>query len=589
MKDLTWNVTTLDFETEAIDGNPLISPPRPVGLAVRFPNGDKVYLTDPKDMAIAFENACAGPVLFQNAPFDLSVARTHLHVAWPRWDLIHDTMYLLYLDDPYAKSFSLKPAGEKYLGIPPEEQNAVKDWVLLNVAGAKDKDWGAYISKAPQELVEPYALQDVELTFRLFEHLYPDTPKEPYDLERELMPFLADATIRGIRIATGPLSQALEVYRGAFEQADNLIRATLQAPHLNPGSGAQLADALIAADMLAEISYTPTGKISTAKKSLKIKDPALMNLLEYRSTLKTLIGTFMEPWLNFSTTDGRVHPNWNSTRGDRDGGTRTGRLSSNQPNFQNVPNPTGILPIPGLPDLPHMRNFVLPEEGHVWVKRDFSAQEIRIMAHFEDGALAQAFRENPRLDPHEMVRQEIIRLVGVDYPRKYVKETGFGILYGMGAPTLAERLGCEIPTARELMKAYKVAIPGVEMLQRGTQGRGRSNQPITTWGGRKIYCEPPRIIQGSWRSFEYKLLNYLIQGSSADQTKRCLLHWDEIRSGDDVFMATVHDEINISVPEYDVPGGMERLRYSMEDVCKFDVPMLSEGFTGPTWGEVGDA
>lgn len=583
------NVTTLDFETEAIEGNPLLNPPQPVGLAVRHPTGETEYITDRAGMAKVFATACFGPVLFQNAPFDLSVARTHLGVPWPDWRLVHDTMYLLYLDDPYARSFSLKPAAERYLGIPPEPQNNLKDWVLANVAEAKDSNWGAYISKAPIELVKPYAIEDVNITYRLFEHLYPETPQAPYDLERELMPFLASATIKGIRIARPALQTALEGYRAAFEQVDHLIRATLQAPHLNPGSSAQLGQALVEADMLVEIAYTPTGKMSTAKKNLKIKDPVLMNMLEYRSTLKTLIGTFMEPWLEFSAADGRVHPNWNSTRGDRDGGTRTGRLSSNQPNFQNVPNPTSILPIEGLPDLPHMRNFVLPEEGHVWLKRDFSAQEIRVMAHFEDGALAAAFRENPQLDPHEMVRQEIIRLVGVDYPRKYVKETGFGILYGMGQQTLADRLGCETGTARDLMKAYKVAIPGVEKLQNGTKGRGRSNQPITTWGGRKIYCEPPRMINGRYRSFEYKLLNYLIQGSSADQTKACLLDWDKSKPVSNVFMATVHDEINISAPEDEVEPSMEALRASMEDVCKFDVPMLSEGFAGPTWGEVGDA
>ena len=237
--------------------------------------------------------------------------------------------------------------------------------------------------------------------------------------------------------------------------------------------------------------------------------------------------------------------------------------------------------------MPHMRDFILPEPGHVWVKRDFSAQEIRIMAHFEDGALAEAFRQDPNLDPHELVRQEILRLVGVDYPRKYVKETGFGILYGMGAATLGSRLGVNSIVSRALMAAYKIAIPGVESLQRGTKRRGRNGEPITTWGGRKILAEPPRIIKGEYRSFEYKLLNYLIQGSAADQTKQCIIEWDNDK-GDAVFMATVHDEVNISTPEDDWEDHMEWLRYCMDDVCKFDVPMRSDGFAGPTWGEVGD-
>lgn len=141
--------------------------------------------------------------------------------------------------------------------------------------------------------------------------------------------------------------------------------------------------------------------------------------------------------------------------------------------------------------------------------------------------------------------------------------------------------------SRDLIAAYKVAIPGVEQLQRGTKRRGRTGEPITTWGGRKILAEPPRVIKGEYRSFEYKLLNYLIQGSSADQTKQCLIDWDSGRS-DAIFMATVHDEINISAPEDDWEFHMEWLRTSMEDTLGFDVPMRSEGFIGPTWGEVTD-
>lgn len=577
---------TLDFETEAIVGNPLLNPPKPVGLAIKVNDNPGTYITDWEGMG-KYCHKVIGKVetLYQNAPFDLSVAHHWFDVPWPRWDMVHDTMYLLYLADPYAKTFSLKPSAERYLGITPQPQTDLKHWVMSNVPKATEKNWGAYISKAPVELVEPYAIEDVTITHALFKHLHPDTPKSPYDRERRLMPILRNATVRGIRVARPQLEQALELYRGAFEQVDRRIGTYLQAPNLNPGSGPQLAQALASAGQLEEIVYTPKGAISTAMKTLKIKDPALRNMLKYRSTLKTLLGTFIEPWLEFSQWDGRVHPNWNSTRGDRDGGTRTGRLSSNQPNFQNVPNTADVAPIEGLPDLPHMRDFVLPEEGHVWIKRDFSAQEIRHLAHFERGALAEAFRADPHLDPHNMVREAIKSISGVEYPRKYVKETGFGILYGMGVSSLADRLGVKEQEARELVRLYKQAIPGVDKLQRGTKNRGRTNQPIRTWGGRLIYCEEPKVVNGRMRSFEYKLLNYLIQGSSADQTKECIIHWNGTRSSSDVFMATVHDEINISAPEEEVAEAAERLRVSMEDVCEFEVPMKSELYTGKNWGE----
>ena len=583
---MTPRVTTLDFETQGIEGNPLLFPPSPVGLAVRWRDGSTDYLTNLQEMRNAFGDARnAGPMLFHNAPFDLSVARTHLGIDWPDWRNIHDTMYLVYLADPYAKTYSLKPSAERYLGLPPDEQDAVRLWVLSNVRGATERNWGAFICNAPIELLAPYAKKDVEITFRLFDELYPKAQIEPYDRERELMPILADATIQGVRCNTPALEQGLELYTSALEQVDHLVRATLQAPHLNLSSSAQLAQALDDAHLVDNWTLTPTGARSTDMKLLQVNDPTVMNMLKYRSTLKTLNGTFFKGWLG-KVHNGRLHPSWNSTRGDRDGGTRTGRLSSSDPNFQNIPNPADIITPPGLPDLPHMRNYILPEEGHLWLKRDFDAQEIRVMAHFEDGALAEAFRQNPNLDPHELVRAEILRIVGVDYPRKYVKETGFGILYGMGAATLGSRLGINSNVARDLMNAYKVAIPGVESLQRGTKNRGRNGQPIKTWGGRLIYTEPPRVVKGYMRSFEYKLLNYLIQGSSADQTKQCIINWNKQKLSADIFMATVHDEVCISAPEETAKVSMETLRRMMDLSCDFDVPMRSTGFVGKTWGEV---
>lgn len=582
------SITTLDFETEAIEGNPLLSPPKPVGLAVRQCDGATQYLTEWEAMRNAFALACHGDVLFHNAPFDLSVARHWFNIPWPSWDQIHDTMYLVYLKDPYARTYGLKPSAERYLNLPPEEQDAVKDWVLANIPKATDKNWGAYIARCPQEILAPYAIGDVVRTWELYSTLAPQVPTEPYNRERELMPMLVEATRRGVRLHTTKLADALEQATTAFEQADNRLRTTLNCPSLNPGSSVQLADALDAAGVVDQWSYTPTGSRSTEMKSLRLNDPTLANLLKYRSTLKTLIGTFMEPWLEMASGTGRLHPNWNSTRGDRSGGTRTGRLSSNAPNFQNIPNPTGLDPIEGLPSLPLLREFILPEEGHLWLKRDFSAQEIRVMAHFEDGALAQAFRETPNLDPHQLVKEEIQKVTGLLYPRKYVKETGFGILYGMGRGTLADRLGIAETEAWDLMNAYKQAIPGVQRLQDGTKRRGQAEQPIRTWGGREIHKEPSRVVKGALRSFEYKLLNYLIQGSSADQTKQCMLDWNSHLDCGEVFMATVHDEINISAPIDQAEDAMEHLRICMEETCQFDVPMLSEGFSGPSWGEVGD-
>ena len=581
----------VDFETEAIDGNPILNPPRPVGVAIRYAGQPPDY-TPINDHSVGVLRklwASGQPMVFHNAPFDLSVARTHLNLPFPKWENIHDTMFLCYLADPYADSLSLKPSAERYLDIPPVEQDALRDWIVANVPGATVKNFGAYISKAPFEIVSPYAKADVVDTLGLWEHLHPQYGGESYDRERELMPILVAATVRGVRLARGPVEQAIERLTVAHTQCGNLIATYLGVPTLNVSSGTQLAQALSDADAVTGWDLTPKGARSTAKDSMikYIKDPKLLHLLRYYNTLKTYLGTFLEPWYEMSQVDGRLHPGWNqirSTEGQRRG-TRTGRLSSDRPNFQNPPNPAGLTVPEGLPEIPDLRNYILPEEGHVWIKRDWSAQEIRILAHFEDGDLAAAFRANPRLDPHAMAKTLIYEITGRDYERKFVKETGFGMIYGMGGPGLAKKINKPESYAREIQSAYLLAMPGVKKMQKGTKARGYAGKPIRTWGGREYYTEPPKMIDGTYRTFEYKLLNYLIQGSAADQAKQCLIDWDKGKADNDVFMATVHDEINVSVPIKVEKKSMRWLKACMEQGM-FDVPMLSEGFVGPSWGEL---
>src|SRR5690606_6732040 len=115
--------------------------------------------------------------------------------------------------------------------------------------------------------------------------------------------------------------------------------------------------------------------------------------------------------------------------------------------------------------------------------------------------------------------------------------------------------------------------------------RGRSGGYIRTWGGRIYYTEPSKVIEGQLREFSYKLLNYLIQGSAADQTKQSIIDWEAMRDPNNIFLATVHDEINISVPIDYWHEGMLELREAM-NADHLDVPMLSEGFVGPNWADL---
>lgn len=181
---------TIDFETMPIVGNPLLHPPLPIGVAVwgggedpwyeeldptRKP-GEEPDLTYSIDLQlVAFLQAAWNDepqsLLYHNAPFDLSVARAWIGGCdYPSWERVHDTMYLSFLDNPYG-AVGLKPTAERVLGMPPDEQDELHEWILANVPEATPKTAGAFIYCAPLDLVRKYAIGDVVRTRRIFDVL----------------------------------------------------------------------------------------------------------------------------------------------------------------------------------------------------------------------------------------------------------------------------------------------------------------------------------------------------------------------------------------------------------------------------------
>lgn len=604
-------MVTVDFETEAIDGNPILSPPVPVGVALHTGNSTE-YLAWGHPSG---NNASRGealqrlsnirdsgvPLLFHNAAFDLSVWNEHCGgISLNDWNRYHDTMYLLFLADPYSTTLSLKPSAARWLGLPPTEQTELVQWIVRHVPGATLKTAGAYICRAPGELVGRYAIGDVVRTRSLFDLLHSRINEqgmgEAYDRERRLFPVLVDSTRRGIRIDRAGLSRDCDLYEGVLVRASRLLADKLGVGVAALDEEESFANALESSGAVKEWTLTPKSKKrSLSKENLKIEVPEVKVLMDYRGGVKTCLETFYRPWLESSAADGRLHPNWNQVKqakDDRDSkGTKTGRLSSDSPNFQNVPTKfvyqdgTPLAVPEGLPPLPLMRQYCLPEEGHVWLKRDFSGQELRILAHFEDGSLLEAYRADATLDVHNLAQKLIQEMIGVYYARKSIKITGFSLIYGTGVRGLSGQLGVPYDEAGAIKSAYLAALPGVKTLMDAVQRRGRNGDSIRTSGGRVYFVEPAKIVGGQRREFAYKLLNYLIQGSAADQTKQSIIDWEAERSPTDVFTATVHDEINISVPAEDARAGMERLRSAMNK-DRFDVPFLSEGFIGPNWHEL---
>lgn len=596
---------TVDFETAPIEDRPRY-PPEPAGVAIKLGNKKSRYLAwgHPTKNNVTKKQALAelAPIwrthalVMHNAKFDLDVAQEHLGLAVPSWERIHDTLFLLFLKDPHEKNLSLKPSAERLLGLPPVEQDAVHDWLVgAGVVAKGDKRWGAHICKAPGDIVGRYAIGDVDRTWKLFQLLHTEIDKRDmmaaYARERKLLPILLRNEQKGIRVDRPALERDVGLYQKEKEKAEVWLRKRLKAPALNLDADADVAKALRASGVVESFAKTKTGRDSVSKKNLtpdRFTDPKVAQHLGYRNALQTLLGTFMETWLRLSEHDGHIHTSWNQVRQGHGAeglaGARTGRMSSS-PSMLNIPKEfsAAIQPKTLLP-LPFMRRYALPDPGGVWLRRDYSQQEFRILAHYEDDALLAAYQSNPKLDIHDWLQRQLREVVGLEAPRKDVKILNFADIYGMGLGTMAEKLKVDVATVQQMRAAKRRLMPGLKTLQDGIRENVALGLPIRTWGGREYFCEPKKWNGERWLDFAYKLLNYLIQGSAGDCTKEAIIRMDDAGL-ESRFLVAVHDELNTSAPRAKAKKAMAELREVMASV-EFAVTMLSDGESGPNWHEL---
>lgn len=633
-------VDVIDFETDPIQARPFY-PPKPVGVSI-IEAGKK-----PEYWAWGHytgENNCTKEQaarrlkalwrngrrkLFHNAKFDIDVAVTHMGLPMLSWELIDDTMFLLFLDDPHADTFALKPSANRELGMAPEEQDAIIEWLwerrkelvarfnIDKYADSKGRPLvnskakiGAFVAYAPGNIAGKYAIGDTVRTEKLFKKIYPRILErgmgDAYDRERELMPILLDNERVGVRVDLRALRRDIELYSAASFEADNWLRKKLKTKDLNLDSDAEVAEALSRAGIVDDDQWTltATGNRSVSKKNLlptMFNDPRIASVFGYRNRLQTCLKMFMLPWERQATARGEpyISTNWNQIRQSHSeagvNGTRTGRPSTSNPNFLNISkswhdkddgyeHPAFIKSIP---ELPLVRRYILPDDGDVFCHRDYNGQELRLLGHFEDAALMRAYQANPRMDVHDHVRQLIEDIADLQYHRTQVKITNFRRIYGGGAPATASALNVSIDVAKELLAAHGRALPGVKDLSAQIVRLARSGEPIITWGGRQYFTEPPKYDKryGREMTYEYKLLNYLIQGSAADCTKEAILRYSRHPKKSGRFLVTVYDEINVSAQRSHVESEMAVLGEAMESI-ECDVPMLTDGKTGLNWAEL---
>ena len=524
------------------------------------------------------------PKIMHNAAYDLGwLLASGFEV---NGDII-DTMIAAGLVDENRFSYALNSLGFDML-------KEVKSEEALKKAAA---DFGVHpkkeMWKLPAMYVGRYGEQDAALTLKLWHHLQVLMRQEEvesiFELERELLPVLVGITYKGIRFDRDKAEQLIIELRDKEKKLIKNINKEAGVP-VDIWAAASIAKAF---DELG-INYprTEKGAPSFTRSFLEGCDHKVAKAIVAAREVNKTHNTFLQPYLDASEADGRIHSHINQLRGDF-GGTVTGRLSMAQPNLQQVP---ARHPVTG----PMVRGLFLPEEGELWAANDFSSQEPRLLVHYAsllqlDGAekMATAYREDPDTDFHQMVAD----MAGIT--RKQAKTIGLGLMYGMGKRKLSEQLDLSLEEASELIQTFHERVPFLRGTVHSVQKKiehPASGGAIRTLLGRK--CRFPLWEPQAWginkalpyeeayakygarikRAFSWKGTNKLIQGSAADQVKSAMV---SLHKAGYNLMLQVHDEIALSVKTREEAEEAAQL---MREAVQLDVPSKVDVEIGETWG-----
>lgn len=437
---------------------------------------------------------------------------------------------------------------------------------------------------SPEE-VYLYACEDADITLRLYEvlseHLEKDELEDiAFTVDLPLMEVLADMELKGVRLDTDMLQDFSADLEADLKELEAEIHEKA-GEEFNINSPQQLGTILFEKMGLPAGKKTKTGQYSTAESVLtglapKYEMPAL--ILEYRS-LNKLKSTYVDalPALVNEET-GRIHTEFNQSV------AATGRLSSSNPNLQNIPIRTER----GR----EIRKAFIAEEGYKLMSADYSQVELRVIAHIAaDEAMKQAFKDGE--DIHARTAREIFGLesleeVSADQRRK-AKEVNFGIPYGVSAYGLASRLGIENNEGKDMIDQYFDRFPGIPEYIEDTKAFARENGYVKTLIGRRRYI--PDIKSGNWnvRGFaERTAINMPIQGTAADIIKLAMIkihEWLEKEGKKSRMLLQVHDELIFEIHESEINEVPAKITELMETAYPLDVPLKVESGIGENWLE----
>lgn len=576
-KLLTKEILSLDTETTGTD--PITA--ELVGMSFSYAENQAYYVPVPANRKEAIKIVNAFRPVFeneksikvgQNIKYDLLMLQNY---GVELKGKLFDTMVAHYVLQPELRH------GMDYLAEIYLKYDTIK---IEELIGSKGKNQGNMRDLAPEQVYK-YACEDADVTLKLKNILEDELRKNSaedlfYNIEMPLVPVLAYMERNGVRLDTGALQQSSEHFTKKMNEIEQEIYA-LAGVEFNISSPKQVGEILFEKlKIIEKAKKTKSGQYSTSEEvleNLRGKHPVIEKILDYRG-LKKLLSTYIDALpLLINPKTGKIHTSFNQTI------TATGRLSSSNPNLQNIP----IRDENGK----EIRKAFIPEDGCLFFSADYSQIELRIMAHLsEDKNMIDAFLSG--YDIHAATAAKVYKIDINDVTREQrskAKTANFGIIYGISVFGLAERMGVDRKEAKELIDGYFETYPDVKRYMDKSIEVARENGYVETIFHRKRFLPDINSRNAIVRGYaERNAINAPIQGSAADIIKVAMIRIYERFKRENIkskMILQVHDELNFSVyPEEKEMVGRIVIE-EMENAYKMHVPLKADCGWGTNWLE----
>lgn len=507
----------------------------------------------------------------QNIKYDIEILARHDIMISP----CDDTMLLSHVLEGGLHGHGMDELAELHLGY-----HTIK---YKDVVGSGKSQIG--FAEVALDKALDYAAEDADVTYRLWQILKPRLPLEKlttvYEtIERPLIHVLTDMEREGILVDVAQLRALSEDFAGRMAEFVTQIHE-LAGEEFNVGSPKQLGEILFDKMSLPGGKRNKNGAWATGAEVLD--DLAAQGhelpqrILDWRQ-LSKLKSTYTDALVNEINPDtGRIHTNYGMA------GASTGRLSSNEPNLQNIPVRTE--------EGRKIREAFIPKEGCTLISVDYSQIELRLLAHVADiDVLKQAFADGE--DIHAITASGVfgIPVEGMDpMIRRKAKAINFGIIYGISAFGLARQLGIERGEAKQYIDAYFERYPGIRDYMDQAKAMAAEKGYVQTLFGRRIHTPSIRDKNPNMRGFaERAAINAPIQGGAADIIKRAMIRVHAALNESNLktrMLLQVHDELIFEAPEGEVEDAIALIRTKMETAATLSVPLIADAGTGANWAE----